>query len=124
MGEFQPPEYDDPRDDDGRMVKWRVDTKLARDFAQAGYTYTGEEVRLWVHNMADEIDRLRRQPAPALAVPEPAKDEALNHCVGVDQVSHARRQLLSARRRRGIRLLPLRTRLCAECARSGHGNQG
>jgi hypothetical protein len=37
----------------------KVDTKAAREFSEGGDRYTGAEVRLWVHNLADEVDRLR-----------------------------------------------------------------
>lgn len=37
----------------------KVDTKAAREFSESGDRYTGAEVRLWVHNLADEVDRLR-----------------------------------------------------------------
>ena len=30
----------------------------AREFAESGDSYTGPEVRLWVYNLCDEIDRL------------------------------------------------------------------
>ena len=40
-----------------------VDTKAARNFAEGGDRYTGAEVRLWVHNLADEVDRLRAELA-------------------------------------------------------------
>ncbi len=38
----------------------KVDTNAAREFSNGGDRYTGAEVRLWVHNLADEVDRLRR----------------------------------------------------------------
>jgi len=41
----------------------KVDTKAARDFAEGGDTYTGAEVRLWVHNMADAIESLTAELA-------------------------------------------------------------
>ena len=37
----------------------KVDTKAARKFSEGGDRYTEAEVRLWVHNLADEVDRLR-----------------------------------------------------------------
>ena len=37
----------------------KVDTNAAREFSNGGDRYTGAEVRLWVHNLADEVDRLR-----------------------------------------------------------------
>ena len=46
----------------------RVDTKSAREFANSGYSYTGEEVRVWVHNMADEIERLRNSLGELVAL--------------------------------------------------------
>jgi len=38
-------------------------TDNARNFAEGGYSYTGEEVRLWVHKLCDEIERLRVEDA-------------------------------------------------------------
>jgi hypothetical protein len=35
----------------------------ARNFAEGGYSYTGEEVRLWVYKLCDEIERLRVEDA-------------------------------------------------------------
>lgn len=35
----------------------------ARSFAEGGYSYTGEEVRLWVYKLCDEIERLRVEDA-------------------------------------------------------------
>ncbi|GAB4059166.1 hypothetical protein [Uliginosibacterium sediminicola] len=39
----------------------QVDTKAAREFSEGGDRYTGAEVRLLVHNLCDEVDRLRAQ---------------------------------------------------------------
>ena len=35
----------------------------ARSFAEGGDSYTGPEVRLWVYNLCDEIERLRVEDA-------------------------------------------------------------
>ena len=45
-----------------------VSTKAAREFSEGGDRYTGAEVRLWVHNLADEVDSLRARLADALEV--------------------------------------------------------
>jgi len=41
----------------------KVDTKAAREFSEGGDSYTGAEVRLWVHTLCDEVDRLRAELA-------------------------------------------------------------
>ncbi len=46
----------------------KVSTKAAREFSEGGDRYTGAEVRLWVHNLADEVDSLRASLADALQV--------------------------------------------------------
>lgn len=46
----------------------KVDTKAAREFSEGGDRYTGAEVRLWVHNLADEVDALRARLSDALQV--------------------------------------------------------
>jgi hypothetical protein len=50
----------------------KVDTQAAREFSEGGDCYTGAEVRLWVHNLADEVDRLRGRLGEAA-------DKALTH---------------------------------------------
>lgn len=35
--------------------------KRAREFAEGGERFTGAEVRLWVHNLADLADRLQSE---------------------------------------------------------------
>jgi hypothetical protein len=52
----------------------KVDTKAAREFSEGGDRYTGQEVRLWVHNLADEVDRLRAQLEDATQVLRMADD--------------------------------------------------
>jgi hypothetical protein len=46
----------------------KVNTQYAREFAEHGSSFTGEEVRLWVYNMADEIDRSRAEVAQLRAL--------------------------------------------------------
>ena len=36
-----------------------IDTKIAREFAEGGDRYTGAEVRVWVHDLCDNLDALR-----------------------------------------------------------------
>jgi tRNA(Ile)-lysidine synthase TilS/MesJ len=66
----------------------KVDTNAAREFSNGGDRYTGAEVRLWVHNLADEVDRLRQALAYAKggfalaydAAEKRLNDEVLLHC--------------------------------------------
>ena len=42
-----------------------IDTKTAREFAEGGDRYTGAEVRVWVHDLCDNLDALRAKRSDA-----------------------------------------------------------
>jgi hypothetical protein len=46
----------------------------AKSFANVSYSYTGAEVRVWVHDLCDEIERLRAELAEAPPARQPLSD--------------------------------------------------
>ena len=62
----------------------------ARSFAKGGYSYTGEEVRLWVYKLCDEIERLRVEDASLTkAYAEGRDDERKQNIRAIDALATA-----------------------------------
>ena len=60
----------------------------ARSFAEGGYSYTGEEVRLWVYKLCDEIERLRVEDASLTkAYAEGREDQRADDAKAIEALS-------------------------------------
>ncbi len=77
----------------------KVDTKAAREFSEGGDRYTGAEVRLWVHNLCDEVDKLRAQLEVAKAACEAAVSKAQWQAVTNRELNELQAEI---RRLRGV----------------------
>ena len=53
-----------------------INTKTAREFANSADRYTGAEVRVWVHDLCDNLDALRAEHSEMCARFEMTSDEA------------------------------------------------